>query len=517
MKLQNFTRVSFILLFISIISVSLSAQKFEKTDLKSLDKYLASAMEKWGIPGMAVAIVHKDKVVFAKGYGIKSIETKKEVDENTLFAIASNSKAFTSAALSILVAEGKISWDDPVQKYLPYFKLYSPYVSEAMTVRDLLCHRTGLKTFSGDLLWYGTTYSRKEVIRRAQYLEPSYGFRAKYGYSNIMFLAAGEIIPVVTGKTWDEFIAEKFFVPLGMTSTNSSITKFNEKTNLAMPHHVELGKETQLLKYINWDNIAPAGAINSSVADLTHWMRMQLNNGTYEGNEILDEDQIWEMRKEHTVSPLSKGQTEMFPSKHFHSYGLAWDLFDYNGRKIVNHGGGADGMISKLVLVPEEELGFVILTNSINYLPSALMYEILDRFFGEADKDWSSVYYKFYERNAASSTKKEVALENERNKESEPSLKLKNYTGTYGGDIYGDATVSIENDKLVVKLLPTPMFVGDLSHWQYNTFKITLRNILNLPEGTVNFMLSPDGKVTEMVIDIPNPDFDFTELKFYKK
>jgi CubicO group peptidase (beta-lactamase class C family) len=507
-----------IVLFLASLSTVLAQSKaISKKQINELDAYFEQAQKKWNVPGMAIAIVQNGDVVFSKAYGVKNIKTNELVDENTLFAIASNTKAFTSAALSILVAEGRINWDDKVQKYLPYFKLYSPYISEEMTIRDLLCHRSGLKTFSGDLLWYGTTYSRKEIIERARFLVPTYGFRERYGYSNIMFLVAGEIIPVVTGLSWDDFIVEKIFKPLGMNNSNTSISKFNAQSNLALPHHVVPGEETKLLKYINWDNIAPAGAINSSVAELSNWMIMQLNNGKFNGKQILDSMQIWEMRKEHTSIPLRMQDAQMFPSKHFHSYGLGWDLFDYNGRKIVNHGGGADGMISKLVLVPEEKLGFVILTNSINYLPTAIMYQILDAYTSTPRNDWSSLYYQYYERSHAMDKQDAQQMEDNRNKQSQYSLSLESYTGVYGGDVYGDVNVGLENGKLVLKLLPTPMFIGDLEHYQYNTFSISLRDIINLPKGTVNFILDAQGKVSEMVLDIPNPDFDFTELKFYKR
>ncbi len=495
----------------------LEAQTAGQIDFNDLDKYVEKARKQWNIPGLAIAIVHDNKLVFSKGYGLRNIEKKDKVDPNTLFAIASNTKAFTSAALSILVAEGKISWDDKVIKYLPYFQLYDPFVSNEMRIRDLLCHRTGLKTFSGDLLWYGSTYSRKEVIERAHFLQPAYSFRSHYGYSNIMFLAAGEIIPAVTGKSWDDFVKEYFFVPLGMQTSNTSITKFKEKTNLAIPHHVSLDKKTITIPYINWDNIAPAGSINSSVSELSNWMIMQLNDGKFEGKQILDPKQIWEMRTAHTPSPISKGAASLWSEKHFNAYGLGWDLFDYHGNKIVNHGGGADGMISKVVLIPEQKLGFVILTNSINYLPSALMYEILDRYFGKESKDWSSTYYKFYERNHNQAKADKINIDKSRITDTKPSLDLSEYVGTYSGDLYGDATVSIKANELVVSLFATPMFVGDLSHWHFNTFRIKLRKIVNLPEGFVSFILNENAKVVEMKIDIPNPDFDFTELKFIKQ
>lgn len=504
-----------IILFLFIVSASFSVHS-QSLDLKKLDKYIKSAQKQWNIPGLAIAIVKNDEVIFSKAYGVKEFGKKDKVTDKSLFAIASNTKAFTASALSILVDEGKIKWDDPVRKYLPYFQLYNPYVSENMTIRDLLCHRAGFATFAGDLVWYGTTYSRKEIIERARYIKPTYGFRAHYGYSNIMFLTAGEIIPAVRGKSWDDFIKENFFEPLKMSSTNTSIQDFTKNDDIAMPHHVEPGKEPVPINYVNWDNIAPAGAINSCVSDLSNWIRMQLNDGKFEGKQILSKKQIRIIRSPQIMKTISKWSEETYPSKHFSAYGLAWDLFDYHGRKIINHGGGADGMISKTVLVPEEDLGFVILTNSINYLPTALMYYILDDYFDVEEKDWSSVYYGFYTSGIKRENERIAKAEAERNKNSKPSLVLQGYTGTYRSDLYGDVEVKSENGKLVVYFVPTPMFVGDLEHWQYNTFSIKLRKIYSLPKGTVNFILNDKGSVTQMEIDIPNPDFDFTELKLFK-
>ncbi len=515
MNLKNNMLIHAVVLFLFIASTSFPV-KSQGIDLKKLDKYIKSAQKQWNIPGLAIAVVKDDKVIFSKGYGVKEFGKKAKITDKSLFAIASNTKAFTAAALSILVDEGKIKWDEPVRKYLPYFQLYNPYVSENMTIRDLLCHRAGFATFAGDLVWYGTTYSRKEIIERARYIKPTYGFRAHYGYSNIMFLTAGEIIPTVSGMSWDEFIKEKFFEPLKMSSTNTSIRDFTKDDDIAQPHHVVPGKDPIPIKYVNWDNIAPAGAINSCVSDLSNWIRMQLNNGKFEGKQILSEQQIRIMRSPQIMKTLSKWSVETWPSKHFSAYGLGWDLFDYHGRKIINHGGGADGMISKTVLVPEENLGFVILTNSINYLPTALMYYILDDYFNAEEKDWSSVYYGFYTSGIKREKERMAKAETERNTNSSPSLSLKGYTGTYRSDLYGDVDVKLENGKLVVYFVPTPMFVGDLAHWQYNTFSIKLRKIYSLPQGTVNFILNDKGKPVQMEIDIPNPDFDFTELKLFK-
>ncbi len=492
------------------------SQQAGEIDFKKLDKYIENAYKSWEIPGMSIAIVKDDKIVFSKGYGVRNIETGEPVDTNTLFGIASNTKAMTSAALAMLVDEGKISWDDKVQEYLPWFQLYNPYVSAEMTVRDLLCHRSGLKTFSGDLIWYGSIYDRDEIIRRARYLKPTYGFRAGYGYSNIMFLTAGQIVEQVTDTTWDDFIKKRIFDPLGMKYTNTSIRKFKNNSNIVMGHVKEDSIHVPI-PWVNWDNIAPAGAVNSNVSDMSKWIILQLNKGTLNGREYFSagaSNEMWTVQNPFKVSDAS---LKIWPSKHFSGYGLGWSLYDYHGRKVVTHGGGLDGQISRVALVPEENFGLVILTNSINNLPSYLAYEIMDRYFGTEEKDWSTWGLKRSQLYEKRKQEKELAEEENRIKNTSPALQLNEFTGIYGGKLYGDANVTVEDGKLFVHFIPTPDFIGELTHWQYNTFRIKLINTPGLPAGKVQFLLDENGNVNEMKVKIPNPDFDFTELKFLKK
>ena len=244
---------------------------------------------------------------------------------------------------------------------------------------------------------------------------------------------------------------------------------------------------------------------------------MNLNNGVYNDKQILSERNIREMRTVHTPQAISKWTEDTFPSTHFKGYGLGWALFNYHGRNIINHGGGADGMISKVVLIPEENLGFVILTNSINYLPSALTYYILDNYFGKEEKDWSSLYYGFYEAGEKRTQKAKEEKENARIKDTKPSLPLEAYAGDYVSKLYGKATVEVIDGKLYLNFIPTTIFEGELTHYQINTFSIRLKDIPGLPEGTVNFTIAKNGKVHTMEVDIPNPDFDFTELDFVKE
>jgi CubicO group peptidase (beta-lactamase class C family) len=457
-------------------------------------------------------------VILSKGYGFRDIDRKDPVDEHTLFAIASNTKAFTSSALAVLVDQGKINWDDHVREYLPWFELYDPYVSEEMRIRDLLCHRSGLKTFSGDLLWYGTKYSREEVIKRARFLEPAFGFRNGYGYSNIMFLTAGEIIPVIENVSWDQFIINTFLDPLGMSETRTTIRGLESEKNVAQPHYVgDMNEKTITIPYVNWDNIGPAGSIISNVSDMSKWIRFHLNNGQWDGRQIISEKSIWEMRKIQNFTGMSHNTEKYSPSSHFNGYGLGLGVRDYHGTIVISHGGGADGMISEVTMVPEEKFGFVILTNSINWLPSALAEYILDRYFKAPVTDWSRMYLDSFVKNREDHKERENDINAGRVKGTRTSLDPESYAGIYGGDMYGDAEVVFEKGQLKINFLPTPMFKGTLTHWHYDIFRIKLEDVPSLPEGTVQFIIGTDGKVEEMKIDIPNPDFYFTELEFKKK
>ncbi len=500
------------------IDAQTTGRKKRATTEQELDTKFAQALIDYNIPGMGIAIVKDGQVVLSKGYGVKNINTSEKVDDKTLFAIASNSKAFTSAALAVLVDEGKIKWNDKVRTYLPYFELYNPYVSSEMTIRDLLTHRTGLATFSGDLIWYGTSHSREEVIRRAKYLQPVYGFREAYGYSNIMYLAAGEVIEKVSAKSWDVFVKEKFFTPLGMKDSNTSIRDFKPNGNIATPHNEVNGKNVAI-EYVNWDNINAAGSINASVSELTQWMKLQLGKGTLDGKKYWSEQRAHEMWENVTPKPVSKWQRENMSTRHFNGYGLGWDLMEYGGMKVVSHGGGYDGMISKTVLVPEINLGFVILTNNINSLPSALAFDILDEYLGvKENKDWTSIFLQFKKDDEVATKKAEQEDEAARAKNTKPSLTLKDYAGTYSSEMYGDVVISPStNDKLLIDFKPTALFKGELSHWHYDTFQLSWTTQMMLPKGKATFVLDSEGKPAELKVIVENPDFDFTELKLLRK
>ena len=485
--------------------------------LNGLSEYITSARDAWQVPGVAVGVVKDGEVLMSQGFGTLGLADDQPVDGATLFAIASNTKAFTAAALAILVDEQKLRWDDRVRDHLPYFQLYDRYVSAEMTVRDLLCHRSGLGTFSGDLLWYGTSYAPEEVIRRARHLKPAGAFRASYGYSNLMYLAAGEVVTVVSEMPWTKFVSQRFLEPLGMRRSLLSVSQLDTMDNVASPHKPRV-EEVVAVPWVNWDGMAAAGGIISCTDDMTKWLQTLLNRGSSDGQTIFSPQRLEEMWTPHTPMSIPESYRREYPSTHFRAYGLGWGLRDYKGHLIVSHGGGYDGMYSRVVLVPELQLGVVVLTNSMTSLPTAITNRVIDQFIDGEQRDWSGQMLPafrenrqaFYDRIAAQVTPLEV--------ETTPSKPLDAYVGSYHDVMYGEATVALEDDRLVLRLLPFPTLVADLEHLHYDTFVLRWRQTLAwFDEGTCRFTLDDAGRVTEFDLNVPNDDLWFYELDFKRE
>jgi len=508
---KNFLSLNlFLLLF--VFPVFVFAQTLDER-LKEIDAYAEKTRLEWNVPGIAVAIVKDDKVVFAKGYGVREMGKTEKVDENTLFAIASNSKAFTTASLAILIDEKKLNWDDKVVNYLPEFQLYNPYVTSELTIRDLVSHRSGLDTFSGDLLWYETNYNSDEILRRVRFLKPKSSFRSQFGYQNLMFIAAGRIVEKVSGKTWSQFVTERILTPLGMSRTTTSVK--NLKDNFSMPHN-ESGGALRVLHSGNVDGASAAAGLNSSAADVAKWLRLQLGRGKFEGKQIFSEQQSGVMWSAHTILGVNPFPAKDAPTRLFSAVGLGWFLNDYRGRKVVSHGGGLDGMISQTAMMPEENLGLVVLTNSETGVNTILQNKIFDVFLDAPKRDWSAERLERAKQNKAKAEEEDTKLVASRTADTIPSLLIKNYAGNYTDQLYGDATIAEENGKLVLRFIQSPNFVADLEHWHYETFQIKWRSSVayNFPRGFVTFTIDKMGKTDEMKIDQPNNDFWFYELAF---
>lgn len=490
--------------------------------LAELDAFISQARTQWGVPGLAVAIVKDGQVVLAKGYGVRQVDQPEAVDAETLFAIASNTKAFTAAGLAILVDEGKLSWDDRVHDYLPWFQLSDPLATADLRVKDLLCHRSGLGTFSGDLLWWGTSYTPRELLERARQLPPAGPFRAHYGYSNLMFLAAGEMIQVVSGQTWAEFTQSRLLSPVGMNRSLVSTTQLANVDNVATPHKT-LSDASVVLEWMNWDSMAAAGGVISSANDMSRWLLVQLSQGELaSGEPLFSPDQAHEMWQPQMIIPISRSASGRAPSTHFKAYGLGWSLSDYHGRKLVGHGGGYDGMYSRVLMVPQEQLGVVVLTNSMTGITNTLAYGIVDSYLQNASlaelekrsakqlADFRSSRRRFDERIAQSVVVQEAGKNKLR--------PLDDYVADFVCPMFGDATVTREDDGLVLRLLPNPQLVADLEPMHFNTFRIRWRNTYAwFSDGNVHFVDDKNGKFQRLELDVPNDDMWFYELNFSRQ
>ncbi|MFN3189518.1 MAG: serine hydrolase [Aureliella sp.] len=484
--------------------------------IAELRTYIEQVRNQWSVPGLAVAIVKNDQVLMAEGFGYLEVGGDEPVDGDTLFAIASNTKAFTSAALAILVDEGKLAWDDRVDRYLPWLRLKDPMTRD-LRIRDLLCHRSGLGTFSGDLVWWGTKYSPREVLERAIHLEPASPFRSKYGYSNLMFLAAGLVIEEVSGQAWSEFIAQQILAPLQMSRTITTTSRLDEVGNFATPHKTFLDRN-EPIEWVNWDNMAAAGGVISSAKDMANWMRVQLGRGEFspddgEATRLFSMAQSHQMWRAHTPIPVSEASLRKTPSTHFRAYGLGWSLSDYQGCKLAVHGGGYDGMYSQTLLVPEKRLGVVVLTNSMTSITSSITYRVLDSFLGVELRDWSSERLVDFKKSRESfagriDTATKIQVEG-----TKPSHDLAAYAGDFRCPLYGNAKIELEGKGLVLRLLPNERLVADLEHLHYDTFLIRWRHEHAwFGAGTANFLSNAQGKVVRIELDVPNDDMWFYEL-----
>ncbi|GAB4441903.1 MAG: serine hydrolase [Anaerolineae bacterium] len=472
-----------------------------------LEAYIEQARQDWGAPGVAIAVVRDDVVVFARGFGVRELGKDGPVDEHTLFAVASTTKAFTAALLGMLVDEGRLKWDDPVTSYLPGFQLYDPFVTRELTVRDLLCHRSGLSR--GDSLWYATGFDRAEVLHRVRHLKPSWSFRARYGYQNIMYLAASQVIEAVAGQSWDDFIEARLLAPLGMTRSVTSVHELAGMENVATPHHQdEDSGDVTPIPYWDVDNIAGAGALNASAVEMAQWMRLNLAGGLYEGTRLLSEDVIREMQTPQMINndpERREIEAKIDIGVNFNTYGLGWAVYDYQGRKVIAHGGGLDGMRSEVMMAPAEKLGVVVLTNLTRvgaYLPNAIAYRTLDAYLGNPERDWSRDYLKAAGEMAAEQKAEEEKIVGAHVEGTAPSLPLAAYTGTYRNAMYGDAEIAQEGDALVLKFY---RLVGDLAHWHYDTFRIHWRNP-GMDKAYAVFTLNVKGQAETLKWEgIPEP------------
>ena len=496
--------------------VGILASSLAQVNVKSIDNYIEKSRRQWEVPGMAVAIVKDGEVVLSRGYGIKELGKADKVDGDTQFAIASNTKAFVASCLAQLVEEGELSWDDKVKQYLPYFSMYDdPYVSSETTIKDLLCHRIGLGTFSGDVLWYKSEREPKDFIKQANYVPQVFGFRNGYGYSNLMFITAGEVIREVSGKPWEDFVKERFLTPLEMNQTTLRLAMVSE--NVATPHKPTLDKGTVPIKWVSWDKVSAAGGIISSTNDMAKWMMMNLNRGEWKGKRYLAMEQQNLLWTPHNNFKISEDDKESLPGRHFGGYGLGWGLMDYHGNLVVSHGGGYDGMYSRVVMVPDIELGVVILTNTMQGISYPLAMHIVNQYLQKDTRDWSK---EFLERARSRNGHKEDVEERRKARKlnTSTSIASKDLVGTYYDPMYGEIYISEDTGSLRLQFESAPRLAATLEHWHYDTYEIKWdEEHAWFDFGTISFEVDNNLKVEGFEFDVPNADIFFHELHPVKR
>jgi len=504
--MKRLLTTSFLLIFLTSI---ITAQ----VDLKKIDKYIEKARVEWNVPGLSVAIVKDGKIIHSQGYGVLEEGKSTKVDENTLFAIASNSKAFISSAIGTLVDQGKLDWKDKVKDHLPYFELYDSYATANANIEDLMSHRLGLGTFSGDVIWYKSELTAEEVVKRAKYVPQAYGFRDGYGYSNLMFITAGEVIRSVTGMSWSDYVKQTFFAPLNMDRTITSTNDISSKGNAATPHK-SIRDENRAIEWANWDNMGAAGGIISSSNDMAEWMIFQLNQGKIGGNEILNANTQHRIMTPHNNYVVNENSKNNRPGRNFNGYALGWGVSDNNGRRIIAHGGGYDGMYSRVAMMPEENLGVVVLTNGMRGISNHITDYIMDRFTDQAEVDYSgnavkNVSYRMYDGIDELKSKRVTGTQS--------SMETDKYAGIFYTPMYGDIYVKNENGKLRLEFSHAPLLSATITHWHYDTFQIEWDNEHAwFGFGTVQFNFNAAREISGIHIDVPNGDIFFDELKLEK-
>jgi CubicO group peptidase (beta-lactamase class C family) len=498
-----------------IFVITANAQKPTPSFISdSLDSYIKQGLKDWNIPGLSIAIVKDGKTVVMKGYGVRDIETKEPVDENTLFMIASNSKLFTGTALAQLEYNKKISIDDKVSKYIKGYSLYDRNSSDLVTIRDLLSHRLGTKTFQGDFVFWNSNLGRQEIMNKMKLLKPNGIFRQTYGYCNSCFVTAGEVIPVVSRKPWEVYIYDSLIMPLGMTNTHTLGNGMDQRPNASKPYTTSFTGKLTRLPYDNVDNLGPAGSIVSNVKDLTHWLLMQLDSGRYEGKRILPWPVLQKTREINTITRSHR--SSIYPI-HFQGYGLGVFMADYNGRQIYFHTGGADGFVTNTCFVPEENLGITILTNNDNQnFFEALRYQVLDAYLGVGYVNRSKAALPSFIKELNESVKTTEALQ-ARVRGTNPALALEAYIGTYENEIYGPVT--IEKDKqgkgLVINFKGHNNLLGNLKYMDHDEWLLTYNN-LAFGIFPVKFKTTVNKKMSSIELKV-NDFIDYDSYNFIKK
>ena len=482
----------------------------------------------FGVPGVAVAIVENGQPTLARGWGVREIGTGKAVDADTIFATGSTGKAFTAAALAVLVDQGKIGWDDKVIDHMPYFRMYDPWVTREMTIRDLLVHRSGLGLGAGDLLFVpNSDRSRKEVTLALRHIEPATSFRSAYAYDNVLYIVAGQLIEDVSGMSWEQFMRRHVFQPLGMTSSTVSASEVVANPNRAEPHaridgpvrglgtQVKLGPETAISPVA-----APAGGLSISANDMTKWLLAQLGRGKIPGSDgnLFSAANAQEMWKPVTLTPTDRFPPEFAAVEpNFQTYALGWTVQDYRGAKLVWHRGAVFGSLAAVALLPDRNVGLYVAVNSEEgEMIRGLVYELLDHYLGQPRGNWPE-RFREVRLSRANDAVKFLSAPAAQPAKAGPSLPLSRYVGEYADPWYGPIHIREANGRLTIDFPRSRGMNGTLEHWQYDTFRTRFAD-KQIEPAFVTFAIGPDGKVERVTMKAVSPiadfSYDYQDLEF---
>lgn len=492
----------FLLCLMALSALAQSKKQKTVDPLKGIDTLLNRILKDQQVAGFAVAVVKGDQVIYSKGFGYRDVENKKPVTPNTLFAIGSSTKAFTSGLVGLLQKEGKLSYDGIATSYLPQLKFYNDNMNNQITVRDMMCHRTGLSRY--DLSWFiFNTSNRDSIIQRVRYMEPTAAVREKWQYNNFMFLAQGMIVEKLTGKTWEQNIKEKFFDPLEMNHSNTNIFEFEKDSEASLPYTINNKGAIEKIDYFNIDGMGPAGSINSSVNDMTHWLKVWISGGSYKGKEILPTSYIREAASSQMVmgSALPEEDKDIYLS----TYGFGWMISSYRGHYMVEHGGNINGFSASVSFFPTDKIGIVVLTNqSTSNVPGIVYKSIADRVLELKNIDWNGRTNK--EKAAAKEREKAVkkTVENAKVLNTKPSHPLKDYDGLFDNPAYGVINVTFKNDSLIALMGKEKLL---LRYYHYDVFSISgidKNGKIDTAESDLrfNFISGQDGKIEGISIPL---------------
>lgn len=478
----------------------------QDADLRAIEAEVEQSRKDWSIPGLGLAVVQGDSILLARGFGVGSVEGGEPVDGATLFAVGSTTKAFTATAIAMLVDEAALGWDDPVVDHLPEFRLADPWVTRAITLRDLLAHRSGLPM--ANLMWLPGHLDGDEMIRRLRHLEPTAGFREAMTYQNVLYLVAGRVLAARSGRSWSDFLATRIFEPLGMTRSRTGLTGLTEASNVATPHARVDGAVTTI-PYRDIAAVGPAGSVLSSAEDMARWLLFQLARGTVGDERIVGEQTLLETRRPQILMRPEGPLSLFYPEATSLAYAMGWVVSEYRGHTMLDHGGGIDGMTALVALLPERELGVAILANrQLATPPYAILYPVLDRLLGEKPVDRTAKFRGIADAGAAA-----AAAEPDRVEDASPSLEPEAYEGRYESDPLGTALVRREKDALVFEM---GRLVAPLEAWHYDVFRAPWRDRAwraAAGAGWVTFHLDRKGRVEALdLVPLPGESWRFDRV-----